>query len=134
MPTNSKLSLVAAVGYLASQGIGGLAWWVMLLIWPESRGYFLAPGSPDTSLLAFAAPDLLLFVGGSLAAAYGLGTNRAWAWPVLLLHTGAALYAALFAVSLCWLAPNTWLGAALMGPSLVVPALIAWRLRPGKRP
>lgn len=124
--------LVLAAGYLLVQGIGGLAWWGMLWFWPETRECFLAPGSPDAALLAFAAPDLLLFVGGSLAVAYGLWAGRAWAWPVLCVHAGAAMYAALYCLSLWRLAPQTWWGAALMGPSLVVPALIAWWFRPGR--
>lgn len=130
MTTNSRLTALAAVGYLAAQGIGGLAWWGMLFTWPQTRQWFLPPEAPGASLLAFAVADLLLFAGGSLAAAYGLAQRCRWAWPVLCIHSGAAIYAALYALSLAWLAPRTWLGAALMAPSLIVPALIVWQFRP----
>ncbi|MCO6456369.1 MAG: hypothetical protein J5I93_13805 [Pirellulaceae bacterium] len=120
----------AAVAYLALQGLGGLAWWSMLLGWPASRTWFMAGGAPESTLWAFAPADLLLFAGGSLLAAYGLSQQRRWAWGVLCLHAGAAGYAALYCLALGWLEPSAWLGALLMCPSLVVPLLLAWLLRP----
>lgn len=136
MPTpateSARLTLVrrAAVVYLTLQGLGGLAWWCMLWGWPASRPWFLASGSPATTLWAFAPADLLLFVAGSWLAAYGLGRRRRWAWGLLCLHAGAAVYAALYCLMLGWLDPRAWLGALLMSPSLVVPPLLAWILRP----
>lgn len=120
----------AAVGYLTLQGLGGLAWWSMLWGWPASRTWFMASGSPASTLWAFAPADLLLFVAGSLLAAYGLGRRRRWAWGLLCLHAGAAAYAALYCLALGWLDSSAWLGALLMCPSLLVPPLLAWLLRP----
>lgn len=45
-------------------------------------------------MLAFTAGDWLLYGGGSLAAAYGLATDRAPAWSVLCLHAGAGIFVA----------------------------------------
>jgi hypothetical protein len=127
---------VARLGqlYLALQGVLALAWWVMLLVAPDTRRHFLAPAAPDITLLAFLIPDVVLFAGAALLAAYGLARGAAWAWPVLCLHAGAAAYAALYCIGLTVLTRGGgWLGAVLMAPSLVVPPWLAWRLRPGGR-
>jgi len=101
--------------------------------WPASRSPFLAADAPDATLLAFIWADLLLFVGGSLVGGMGLLANREWAWPVLCVHTGAAVYAALYCLTLWFLDPHAWLGGVLMSPSLVVPPLITWHFRPRVR-
>lgn len=119
------------VGFLALQAGGAAVWWAMLLAVPESRRYFLASGAPEATLFAFGPGDVLLYLGGSALAAVGLAGRKSWAWPVLLLHAGAATYAALYTWGLTVLtAGEGWLGAALMTPSLVGPAFLAWRLRP----
>ena len=65
-----------AIVYLIVQGVGALIWWAMLLFAPSSREPFLAAGAPDSTLLAFLTPDLVLFAGASL-----LGRVRAGARP-----------------------------------------------------
>jgi hypothetical protein len=120
------------VAYLVAQGLGGLAWWIVLLAVPAARRPFLAPGAPDVTLMAFGVADLVLYVGGSLGAAYGLGRRRPWSWPILCVHAGAAAYAALYVLTLAILTGSVEWGAALMAPSLAIPAYLAWRLRPGR--
>ena len=90
----------------------------------------MAPNAPDATLLAFLGADLLLYAGGSFAAAYGLSRRRPWAWPVLCIHAGAAAYAALYGLALPLFSGGGWLGAALMTPSLIVLPVLVWRLRP----
>jgi hypothetical protein len=118
--------------FLLAEAAGATLWWCVLLGWPGSRYWFMAQGAPDATLLAFAAADGLLFVGTAGAAAYGLWTRRPWAWPVLCVHAGAAGYAALYCWALvCLTGGDGLLGAALMSPSLIVPGVLAWGLRPG---
>jgi hypothetical protein len=119
-----------AVPFLALQAAGGAAWWAALVAWPGSRPHFKAAAAPDATLLAFAAPDLLLFVALSAACAVGVGRGAAWAWPLLCGHAGAAAYAGLYCWGLFALTGDAWPGAALMTPSLVVPGWLAWALRP----
>lgn len=121
-----------AVGYLVLQGVGVYLWWAMLLLLPESRGPFLAPGAPDSTLLAFIGADLTVFGGGSLAAAYGLWHGRNWAWGVLCGVAGASVYGGLYAAGLPLLSGGGWLGALLMLPAIVVPPWLAWVFRPRK--
>jgi hypothetical protein len=120
------------ITFLAIQGLGGLAWWLVLLALPGSRSYFLVAGAPEVTLLAFAVADLVLYVGGSLAAAYGLFRHRPWGWPVLCVHAGAAAYASLYVLTVAAWSGSVAVGAAFMAPSLVVPSYLAWRLRPGR--
>lgn len=121
----------AGIAFLIAQAGGAAAWWVLLIGWPESRLPFKAGGAPDVTLLAFGVADVLLFAGGSAASAYGLARNRAWAWPLLSVHAGAAAYASLYCWTLVALTGGDgWLGAALMSPSLVVPGWLVWRLQP----
>lgn len=120
-----------AVWFLLAEAIGAGLWWLSLLAWPESREHFKARGAPDVTLLAFGVADGFLFVGTALAAAHGLFYRLAWAWPVLCVHAGAAAYAALYCLTLTAISGgDAWLGAVLMSPSLVVPPLLVWRLRP----
>ncbi|MGL6075493.1 MAG: hypothetical protein ACRC8S_15170 [Fimbriiglobus sp.] len=125
----------AAVGYLLLQALGASAWWVMLLGWPTSRKHFLASGAPDATLLAFGLPDAILYMTTSLATAYGLATKRVWAWPLLLIHAGAAAYAGLY----CWAltaitgGDGLW-GALLMTPSVIIPGVLTILLKPRGEP
>lgn len=119
-----------AIWFLVLEGVGSLIWWSVLILAPASRKAFMAPGASDATLLAFMAADLILFSGASLLSAYGLQQKRNWAWPVLYLHTGAAVYAALYSLALAVLAGGGWLGAALMAPCLVVLPYLSWRLLP----
>ncbi len=122
-----------AVGFLAAEAVGVALWWCLLLAWPESRAPFKATGAPDSTLLAFGAPDAVLFVGVAGASAYGLARRRAW--PLLCCHAGAAAYAALYCLGLALITGGDGLlGAALMAPSLVVPGYLAVRLRPKDTP
>jgi len=125
---------MAAIAYLVIQGSGGFLWWVTLWAWPASRSRFLATDAPASTLLAFAPADLVLFVGGSWLAAVGLARRRDWAWPVICIHTGAAMYAAMYCLTLWFLDSQAWLGGVLMLPSLVATPMIAWHFRPRGTP
>lgn len=118
-----------AIAFLAVQGGGALGWWLLLLFRPAARGAFLPAGWPAELLLPFLAGDLTLFAAAALAAAYGIARRRPWAWSLLCLHCGAALYAGLFSVSLPVLFGGPWLAAVLMAPSLIGPPLLLWSLR-----
>jgi len=121
----------AAAWYLIVQSIGASLWWCVLMIWPLTRVLFIAPGAPDSVLLAFALPDAILFVGFGAAAAFGIWKERTWAWPFLCVHAGAAGYAALYCITLAVLTNGEcWLGAILMSPPLAITAWMAWTLRP----
>ena len=115
--------------YLTLQGLAVAVWWLLLGVRPALRPFFLAPGAPVATLRAFFVPDMAGYLGGSLAAAYGLWRRRPWGWPVLCVHAGAAMYAALYGLTLPLLLGGGW-GSLLMLPSLFVPPYLAWRLRP----
>lgn len=120
-----------AVAYLAVQGVGVLAWWGLLLAVPASRALFTADGAPDGVLLAFLLPDVVLVGAGSLVAAGGISRGARWAWPVLLVHAACAVYAGLYCVSLpAFNGGSGWIAAVAMLPVLVVPAVLAFLLRP----
>ena len=116
--------------FLTLQGIGTFVWWAVLLVFPLAREPFMAPGAPHSTLLAFLLPDLLIYAGGALMAAYGLLRRSNWAWPVLCVNTGAAVYAALYSLTLPILSGGGWLGALMMFPSLVALPAAVWLLRP----
>lgn len=120
--------------YLGFEAVGTTVWWLMLWLKPETRQAFLAPMSPDSTLLAFALPDGIFYIGAALISAYGVAQRRKWAWPVLCIHTGAVVYAGLYGVSLLYITGKGWLGALLMLPSLVVLPFLTWRLRPNQFP
>jgi len=115
--------------FLILQGVGTFVWWAVLFLYPPARKPFLAPGAPDSTLFAFFVPDLLVYGGGALVAAYGLVKQRVWTWPALCVNGGAAVYVALYALTLPLLSGGGWLGAAMMIPSLIVLPAAIWLLR-----
>lgn len=120
-----------ACAYLVVQGLGVLAWWVMIVAVPASRPLFTVPGAPDGLLLAFLLGDVVLVGVGSLIAAVGVLRRTRWAWPVLLVHASAAVYAGLYCISLPVVTGGSaWPAVVAMTPVLVVPAALAWLLRP----
>jgi hypothetical protein len=121
------------VCYLILQSLGASGWWVMLLVWPETRRAFVAESSPDAVLLAFSVPDAVLFIGAGLLAALGIARDRQWAKLALATHTGAAAYAGLYCLTLTLLTGGqALLGAILMAPSVVFPAWFLWHYPEGK--
>ena len=116
--------------YLAVQAVATCLWWLALTIAPAARRAFLPTGAPDSVLLAFAPPDLLLLAPASLATAYGLARRRAWGWPALCLTAGASIYPAFYAVGLPLATGEGWLGAVLMAPAILVLPPLVWLLRP----
>jgi len=120
----NTLIRVAAVAYLAVQSIALVAYWLMLWLWPSTRARFTAPSAPDATVMAFAAGDLLLYASASAACAIGIARRRTWLPAALWLHSGAAVYAALYALSLAVLVNDRWLGAMMMAPALVVSPLL----------
>ena len=127
---NSDLVRKLTSLFLALQGVGTFVWWAVLILYPPARKPFIAPGAPDTTLLAFFMPDLLIYAGGALVAAYGLLRQNAWAWPALCINAGASTYAALYALTLPFLSGGAWLGTLMMLPSLIVLPTAVWLLRP----
>ena len=116
-----------ALVYLLSTGLGTLAWWIAMLGYAPWRPAFRLSNAPDVSLLAFAVPDVLLFVGSALACAFALWKRKNWTTTALVIHTVAAGYAGLYSVCLTLLSGGeAWAAAAFMAPSLIVPPLLLW--------
>jgi hypothetical protein len=119
---------VLAVWVLRIQSAAGLAWWVVMALRPELRSHFV-PGAPEV-LWALLVPDLLLFVGAGLLAAFLLSRRSSAAFPTLLVHVGGVVYSSLYTLSLCILSREAWLGALFMTPPLLVTPFLAWKVRP----
>lgn len=122
------------MAYLSFETIALLAYWVMLWQWPAHRPRFVPPGGDDRALFAFAAGDLLLYAVTGALGAIGLwrtpnecGSGPRWLPACLWMHAGAAMYAALYAVTLWTIAPDRLLGALMMLPALAAPLWIAVR-------
>jgi hypothetical protein len=116
----------ASAVYPLAQGLGALGWWIVLWRWPCARAYFKANSAPDSTLLAFLLPDLVVLIAGSLVGAYAIATRQRWELPAMYVLAGASIYAALY----CWgltiaTGGEGLLGAVLMSPLLVAPAIIA---------
>lgn len=120
--------------YLVGQAVTLIVFWLVLWRSLASREAFLAPGAPHVTLTAFAWGDLLVYMPTSLLAAWALARRSKFQVPMLFLHAGAAMYAALYAIGFALMQQDRWLGAAMMAPALVVPPLLAyWAVRAQER-
>jgi citrate lyase beta subunit len=115
-----------AIAYCAFQSAMLLVYWAWLFVNPAAQSLFVPAGAPRTVLIAFAAPDLLLYFTASTVTAIGLMRHARWTIVAAALHAGAAVYAALYATSFVVLDPAMGLGALLMSPALVGPPLVLW--------
>ncbi|MCC6540141.1 MAG: hypothetical protein IT162_21515 [Bryobacterales bacterium] len=115
---------------IAMNAAAAIPWWAGLALSPAFRRWFVPVTTPDSALLAFASADLLLFAGAGLFAAYGLWRQRGWAPNLLLIHTGAACYAALYMLQQSVQTGEAWPGALAMSPSLLLLPYACWLLCP----
>lgn len=124
------MNIRVATVYLILQGIGAIAWWIAIAVSPEFRTYFFPADWDDTVWMAFAPPDLLVYVGGSFVAALMLTRRSRHATWVLAMHLGGALYATLFCVGVNVVTGEGGLGTAMMLVSVViVGSILAGQLR-----
>ncbi|HEY0035157.1 MAG TPA: hypothetical protein VGB66_00645, partial [Longimicrobium sp.] len=106
-----------SAAYFAFQGVAIVAWWIVLWRVPSVRGWFVAPGWTESSLLAFWVPDLVIGGAGSMLAAWLVVRASRWAGPALWLVAGAMLYATLYCVAASFATGGAWLNVALMTPA-----------------
>lgn len=116
------------VTFCGLEAVGGLAWWIALALSPELRHSFFPAPIDGRWFGALALADGVLFVGSAGVAAIALARRSPRTLAALWLHAGICGYAGLLAVGLWVQDPGLWLGALLMLPSLLVPAVLAWRL------
>lgn len=115
----------ATAAFFAGQGIAVLAWWVMLWQLPATRAWFTAPGWPQSTLIAFRLPDLLLLAGGSLAAAWLTLRASPAANAVRWLVAGAMAYGTLYCLGASLETGGAWLSVALMTPGALASLAMA---------
>ena len=114
--------------YLLFQSMIAALWWLIIAVEPKLRIYFRPSDAPDVTLMAFALPDLVLLIGAGLWAARMLFKQPKKALLPLALHTGAAVYAALFCLAQ-WISSGEAILAALaMAPCLVIEPWLLWKL------
>ncbi|CAA9315654.1 MAG: hypothetical protein AVDCRST_MAG89-1379 [uncultured Gemmatimonadetes bacterium] len=111
--------------YFAFQGVAIVAWWIVLWRVPSVRGWFVAPGWTEASLLAFLVPDLVIGGAGSMLAAWLVLRASRWSGPALWLVAGAVLYATLYCVAASIAADGAWLNVALMTPAALASLALA---------
>jgi hypothetical protein len=115
----------AACIFLALEAALGAGWWILMAGSATARAALIPPEVPAAVWFAIAPADVVLYVVAAAASAWGLARRRRWAVPVLLIHTGAALYAGLWCWSLAVSAQGPWLPAVLMATSMIALPLIA---------
>ena len=116
--------------FLAVQAAAVLAWWAWILSDASTRTLFLGPNLPPRSLDVFLIPDSVTYVGLGLLALWTLTRGNRWAWPLLILHAGAVLYATCATVALAYQSGGGWLGVGLMSANAAALTFLAWKLKP----
>ncbi|HEX8463464.1 MAG TPA: hypothetical protein VF627_02505 [Abditibacterium sp.] len=114
--------------YLLFQSMIAALWWLIIAVEPRLRPLFRPSDAPDSVLMAFFLPDAVLFIGAGLWAAQMLFKRPQKALLPLALHTGAAVYAALFCLAQWISTGEAILAAFAMAPCLVVQPYLLWKL------
>lgn len=107
-----------AMRYFAVQGVATAAWWAVISASPTWRTWF-AFGDDGASLLPFFPADLLFWCLGSLAAAWGIWAEAAWAGAVRWLVAGAMCGSVLHAAAVACLVGAGWPGVLVMAVACV---------------
>ena len=102
--------------YFFVQGIGILAWWLMLSAYPESKAWFRM-GTDDQVLLSFWLPDIVLLATASVATAALLSFDKPLAPPTAWFTTGLISYATFYTFSYALMTDTGWLGVVFMAPA-----------------
>lgn len=128
------LNVRVAAGYLILQGVAALAWWIAIVISPEFRAHFFPVDWGDAVWMAIAIPDLVVYVGGSFAAAVLVATKSRHALWVLGVHLGGACYATLFCIGVSVFTGVGVIGTAVMLVSVaVLTTIVVARVRGGSQ-
>ncbi|HKO41994.1 MAG TPA: isoprenylcysteine carboxylmethyltransferase family protein [Pyrinomonadaceae bacterium] len=109
-----------AAAYFLLQGAAVLLWWLTLFFYPSTRRYFQFDAAPETSLLAFSLPDVILLGAGSLVAGFLCFFGNKLASGAMWLVSGAISYATLYCLALAVLTDTGWLGVTLMLPAVLL--------------
>jgi hypothetical protein len=132
--TNLLHQRTSAIGYLLTQGLATVVWWLGLVTWPRFQELFVAPGGWPAARTVLVA-DLVLFGGGSAVVGLLALAGHRLAPSAGLALIGVASYAT--AVSLAWVAPpvDRWLGPLVMVVALtatVLAVLVVARATPSQ--
>jgi len=120
-----------AAHYYLLQGLAVIAWWILLIAYPSSRGWFQLEAHSQLSLFAFLLPDALMIAAGSLIAAYLIFSRSQFGSAATWLLTGAVSYAMLYTLAFAMMTDRGWPGVVLMMPAMLWTGLFATALTVG---
>ena len=118
-------SVLPRVAYLLAQSVLVAAWWLALVLKPETRDWFRPSTAPDEMLLSFWLADLACIVMGSALAAVFVRRRDPRRVPALWFIAGAMVYATLYCIAVTAMTGESALGVALMLPATVKTLAIA---------
>jgi hypothetical protein len=122
-----------AAPYFALQGALTILAWAVIFLWPPIRPHFQPPGIPELMMMAFFVPDMLLFIGGSFAAAYGFARGARWRSSAAWLVTGSMAYAALYTLTILLWTGTAWLPVVVFLPAAILSLLFTTAADGGPR-
>jgi hypothetical protein len=116
--------------WFLAQAIGVCAWWLLLVVLPRSRTWFLPSSGIGSSFVAFALPDLVVLALGSAIVAWLVAREHRMAPTAAALVAGGALYAALYTVAWSRLVHAPILPVVLMTGAAILSIVCARHLVP----
>ncbi|MBS1912030.1 MAG: hypothetical protein JST22_08600 [Bacteroidetes bacterium] len=97
--------------YFTLQGAGTAFWWCAMVASNEARAFFF-PSTVDYRF--FLLPDLLFFIGGSLACAVAVRARSPRMHIMMWATSGGILYATLLTIAVCLQTQTALPGALAM--------------------
>lgn len=111
------------VGYLATQTVLGIGWWIALATSPSVRSWFELMAEHHAVMDAFVFADVAVVVVGSALSAWAIEREVAWAVPMVAFTAGGIVYPTLYLFG--WVSFTT-VGSPLLAAMIAVSTLTCW--------
>lgn len=109
----------SAAIYFVIQGLGVIAWWLVLYFVPSTRQYFVLERSSERSLMAFWLADLSFLGICSLVTAWLCYRDHEYSRIASWFVTGTVSYATAYCFAFALMTDVGWLGVTLMFPAMI---------------
>lgn len=105
--------------YFLVQGLSIFGWWAIMMIWPQTRQYFILEPKSEASLLSFWLSDLTLLGPGSIVTSWLFFKDSEYASIAAWFVSGVVGTSVFYCLAFAFFTDIGWLGITLMFPAMI---------------